>query len=220
VHPDLLPHIASWASPDFAAKLSRIISTSGVMKVTPNQVHLIADVKHEDTMHDDVKHDAEHIDPIALPIPHTHIARSSESTGNTMGKIMCIYFFMLGLVKDLRAIMNIDPKISDDEIVCKFGRTRNLKARTRAHVKTFSKLTATIQLHCHAHIDHQHLARAEDDVRKYFRANGMKLAYRTYEELVVIKPDYLETVKDLYQHIGNKYTCVNVVHVTHLAIAQ
>ena len=41
VHPDLLPHIASWASPDFAAKLSRIIRLSDAMKVRIPQAQLL-----------------------------------------------------------------------------------------------------------------------------------------------------------------------------------
>lgn len=47
----------------------------------------------------------------------------------------CVYLFTFNTVKELRESISIDEKYNDDDIVCKFGFTKDLPQRTEQHQK-------------------------------------------------------------------------------------
>ena len=120
--------------------------------------------------------------------------------------ISSIYLFTLGYVKDLRTSMNININYSDNDIVCKYGRTNDLSRRTSEHMLTFSKIdNIDIKLKCYSYIDNNYTNNAEADIKKYFKTLNMNMTYNNIEEIVVIDKDYLSIIEDLYQNIGRKY---------------
>ena len=102
--------------------------------------------------------------------------------------------------------MNININYSDNDIVCKYGRTNDLSRRTSEHMLTFSKIdNIDIKLKCYSYIDNNYTSNAEADIKKYFKTLNMNMTYNNIEEIVVIDKDYLSIIEDLYQNIGRKY---------------
>jgi hypothetical protein len=91
----------------------------------------------------------------------------SDVLKTSMSSISCIYLFTLGTVKDLRKSMNIDPKYTDDMIVCKYGNTNDLHRRTGEHKTTLGKIKkADLKLKYYSYVDTQLITKAENKLKK------------------------------------------------------
>lgn len=55
----------------------------------------------------------------------------------------CVYLLTLGYGKDLRHILNIGTKYSDDCIIAKYGMTKDLSRRIKEHTLHYKTITDT-----------------------------------------------------------------------------
>jgi hypothetical protein len=53
--------------------------------------------------------------------------------------IQCLYLLYFGKVKDMRQIFNISDDIDDDNIVCKYGRSKDLNQRLNKYTSDYKK---------------------------------------------------------------------------------
>jgi hypothetical protein len=123
----------------------------------------------------------------------------------TSGITSCIYLFSLGTVKKLRKSMMIGDEYDDMDVVYKFGRTKNLKLRTKAHIKTFSKKGADIQLVYHGQIDIQHTSKAETSINHLMQGMNISFTYQKNKELVIASKKQLAIIKEYYDTITELY---------------
>jgi hypothetical protein len=120
--------------------------------------------------------------------------------------IPCVYLFTLNTVKALRQTMSIDNKYTDNMIVCKYGFTADLPRRAGEHMKTYGSIkNADLKMKYHSYVDPMYISDAERDIRDFFTALGICFEYKTYNELVIIKPDLWKTVENQYKQISNAY---------------
>lgn len=118
----------------------------------------------------------------------------------------CVYLFTLGQVKDLRSSMKIDSKHKDDDIVAKYGYTKDLSRRASEHIATYGKIKGVdLKLKYHAYMDPQYMSQGENDIRMFMDALKINLEYEKHSELVVIPKDMMKLVDKQYQQIGNSY---------------
>jgi hypothetical protein len=67
-------------------------------------------------------------------------AKIIKSVYNTISdQIPCVYLFTLGYVKDLRESMQLGD-VYDDDIVAKYGFTKDLTRRIGEHIKKYGKI--------------------------------------------------------------------------------
>ena len=127
----------------------------------------------------------------------------------------CIYLFTLGYVKDLRESMKINNNIDDNNIICKFGLTKDLKRRTAEHEKTYSSIKGcNLYLKYYSYIDPLHLYSAESDIKKFMDTLKLNILYENKEELVTISKDMLKTVEKQYSQISKSY----IGHISELLV--
>jgi len=118
----------------------------------------------------------------------------------------CIYLLILGYVKDLRKSMNIDPKYDDEDLVSRYGFTKDLQRRINEHIATFSGIEGcNLTVKHYSYIDPQYMSAAESDVREYVTSHNMNLEYGKHEELFIIPKTQLKTILKQYQMIGKSY---------------
>lgn len=118
----------------------------------------------------------------------------------------CVYLFTLGQVKDLRSSMKIDSKHKDDDIVAKYGYTKDLARRASEHIATYGKIKGVdLKLKYHAYMDPQYMSQGENDIRMFMDALKINLEYEKHSELVVIPKDMMKLVDKQYQQIGSNY---------------
>ncbi len=123
----------------------------------------------------------------------------------TSGITSCIYLFSLGTVKKLRKSMTISDEYNDMDIVYKFGRTKNIKARTEAHIKTFSKKGADLQLVYHGQVDIQHASKAETSINHLMQGMNISFTYQKNKELVIASKKQLAIIKEYYDTVTELY---------------
>jgi hypothetical protein len=123
----------------------------------------------------------------------------------TSGITSCIYLFSLGTVKKLRKSMMIGDEYDDMDVVYKFGRTKNLKLRTKAHIKTFSKKGADIQLVYHGQIDIQHTSKAETSINHFMQGMNISFTYQKNKELIIASKKQLAIIKEYYDTVTELY---------------
>jgi hypothetical protein len=120
--------------------------------------------------------------------------------------VPCVYLFALGTVADLRKAMSIDPHYSDDDVVYKYGMTKDLVSRTQQHQADYGKISGvSLKLKYYSFIDPQYVSDAETDIRNFFNSLDMKLEYDNRSELVVVQSKHIEIVKKQYQNLSMLY---------------
>ncbi len=130
----------------------------------------------------------------------------SDVLKTSMSSISCIYLFTLGTVKDLRKSMNIDPKYTDDMIVCKYGNTNDLHRRTGEHKTTLGKIKkADLKLKYYSYVDTQLITKAENKLKKIIAPYNAELQYEQYAELFVIDNKQLKELSEHYKDIGQLF---------------
>lgn len=118
----------------------------------------------------------------------------------------CVYLFTLGMVKDLRESMKIDKKYKDDDIVAKYGHTKDLSRRTGEHLATYGKINnVDLKLKHYSYMDSQYTSQGENDIKMFMEALNIGLTYNDYVELVVIPKDLMKLVEKQYQMIAKNY---------------
>jgi hypothetical protein len=118
----------------------------------------------------------------------------------------CVYLFTLGFVKDLRESMDIDASYKDDDVVAKYGFTKDLARRTSEHIVKFSKITnVNLRLKYNSYIDPQYMSHAESDIRLFMTGLKLNHDYSNNAELVIIPKNLNKLVEKQYSMIGRYY---------------
>jgi hypothetical protein len=136
-------------------------------------------------------------------------------------QIPCVYLFTLGYVKDLRSSMQLSDVYDDDDVVAKYGFTKDLTRRTGEHVKKYGKIAnSTLRLKHHTFVDPLYLSNAETDIKSFVAALEIKLDYENEDEMVVIPQRKEKYVTQQYTLIGNKYVGHNSVLTTRIKFLE
>jgi len=119
--------------------------------------------------------------------------------------ISCVYLLSLNSVKELRDTFNISKNIPDDAIVCKYGKTDDLKRRIKEHQNNYKKLkNVELSIMCYSYVDKKLITEAENQIKNYFTSNNMKFDYENSNELVIINKEYIKNAKNTYQFVFSK----------------
>lgn len=122
--------------------------------------------------------------------------------------IPMVYFDIIGWVKDLRGSMEINEKYKDGMLVCKWGETGNGKNRLYQNNSSLGKIEgAQFSLKYYVIMSNHDTKSAEKVIKDYFKTKDCKLKYDKHTELVVIDPDELKDIKELYDEIQDTYGC-------------
>ena len=117
-----------------------------------------------------------------------------------------VYLFSIGFAKDLRKSMNIDASYNDDDVVAKYGFTKDLSRRTGEHIVKYSKIPNTnLRLKYNSYIDPQYISQAESDIRLFMSGLKLNHDYGNDEELVIIPKNLNKLVEHQYSMIGKNY---------------
>ena len=117
-----------------------------------------------------------------------------------------VYLFSIGFAKDLRKSMNIDASYNDDDVVAKYGFTKDLSRRTGEHIVKYSKIPNTnLRLKYNSYIDPQYMSQAESDIRLFMTGLKLNHDYGNDEELVIIPKNLNKLVEHQYSMIGKNY---------------
>ncbi|AAV51123.1 unknown [Acanthamoeba polyphaga mimivirus] len=88
----------------------------------------------------------------------------------TSSTLPCIYFFTIGKVKDLRKSLKISKDYDDEDIIGKYGMTKDLDRRTGEHNDTYGQLPGSdFRLTVFNFIDVQYMSQAETDLKLYMK---------------------------------------------------
>lgn len=134
----------------------------------------------------------------------TNVIKEVFKTSAT--SIPCIYLFTLGSVRELRQIMTIDKKYSDNSLVCKYGYTGDLAEITNEYSKTYGDIkNVDMKLKYCSYIDPMYISDAESDIQDFFMAINARCCYEKYGELIIISPDLSKIVEKQYKQISHFY---------------
>ena len=122
-------------------------------------------------------------------------------------KIPCVYFCIIGTVKDLRKSMNIPKNYKDEAIVSKYGRTDDLPRRCGEHEKTYGEIKGSnLSLKYFAYVNISSTSTAEASIAEYFKSLKLNFEYKNHEELVICDIKKLnKEIKNKYFEVGNAY---------------
>jgi len=135
---------------------------------------------------------------------HSNILKDFLNTETNT--LPCLYLFTLGKVKDLRESMNINNSFDDEEYVCKFGITNDLKRRTIEHEKKYLLIqNANLYLKYHSYIDPLYLYEAENELKLLVKNLNLNLIYNNSEEIIVLTKDKLKLIESQYKHLSKSY---------------
>ncbi|AEQ33027.1 hypothetical protein [Megavirus chiliensis] len=124
----------------------------------------------------------------------------------TSSTLPCIYFFTIGKVKDLRKSLKISKDYDDEDIIGKYGMTKDLDRRTGEHNDTYGQLSGSdFRLTIFNFIDVQYMSQAETDLKLYMKDTDLKFNHKKYIELAIIPKSMLKSVKKQYDLIGKSY---------------
>lgn len=119
----------------------------------------------------------------------------------------CIYLFTIGSVKELRNIMNIPSNRDDNDLVCKFGYSKDIKRRMIEHNTEYGQyLNKNITLSLHAYIDPSFNSQAEVSIKNHFKETKSLFSFKNYKELVIVNKKKIgKTIKERYENIYYRY---------------
>jgi hypothetical protein len=121
-------------------------------------------------------------------------------------KFSSVYLFSLGYVKDLKNSMELKD-MSDNDIVCKYGRTNDLSRRAGEHILNYNKINGvTLKLMLYSFIDDEYGVEAESSIKSFFSFAGSKFQYEKEDELVIIQSNKMKEVKIRYEALENEYS--------------
>uniref|UniRef100_A0A6C0EE86 Uncharacterized protein n=1 Tax=viral metagenome TaxID=1070528 RepID=A0A6C0EE86_9ZZZZ len=118
----------------------------------------------------------------------------------------CVYLTAFNTVKELKNVMNIDNKHSEDAVVYKFGLTKSFESRKNGHRSEYKKLDNFIDMKLvyYTYIDPIYISQAELEIKNLL--SEYKLEWDNHDELVVIPNNLLKIIKTIYENIGMKFS--------------
>lgn len=118
---------------------------------------------------------------LAMPSIPTECDALKSVLSKSLHPISCVYTFVLGTVAQCRETMDMNIiGFNDNDLVVKFGRTRDLIRRTKEHERTFINLS----LFRFACIDPSYNAMAENMLREFFAERTVE--YLNHREVAVL----------------------------------
>ncbi len=118
----------------------------------------------------------------------------------------CIYLFRLNTVKELRDSMNIPLKYRDEDIVYKYGMTKDLSQRSYQHQNDYGRIkNVNLTLELYSYIDPQYISEAETDIKYFFNQTELNYEYENRSEIVIIPETKMKLVKKQYNQITTLY---------------
>lgn len=123
------------------------------------------------------------------------------------GLFPSIYLFTLGTAKDLRQSMTIDPKYTDDMIVCKYGKTHNLEKRTHEYMATYKSIpNCNLTLKYYSYVDPKNITDAENSIESVMNAINAHIECKNHKRIIVLNPKVLhDTISKQYMMITKMY---------------
>jgi hypothetical protein len=116
-----------------------------------------------------------------------------------ISKTPTVYLFMIGNASEL-----LKGDYDKDDILCKYGCTKDISRRSEEHQKVFKKeFNKDIELLCFSIIEPQYIFNAESSISSYFKSD--KIEYGKHKELIVINKKHINQIKDHYRMIQNSY---------------
>ena len=110
-----------------------------------------------------------------------------------------VYLINCGKAKDL-----LGDNYSDNDLICKFGCSKDINRRLAEHDINFKKeFNTPIEVLCYSIIDPKYIFEAESCLNQYFKYNIID--YKNMKELVVINTKELNQIKIQYKMIHNSY---------------
>jgi hypothetical protein len=121
--------------------------------------------------------------------------------------ISCIYLTTLGNVKELRNILGIDNKYSDDMIVVKYGILNDFCNGVKLNVnKTFESIeNVNVMVKYYSYVDIDFMSKAELDMKKIFKLAKLNFIHEKYDELAIVSLNELDDIKKYYENIQTLY---------------
>lgn len=119
-----------------------------------------------------------------------------------------VYLFQLGTVEDLRVSMSIPDGFENNDLVVKYGYSKDLLRRTKEHVSISSYggiEGSDIRLLYSTMIDPRYLSEAETSVGLYFYECDSLFSYGKCKELAIIPKKNLQFIKKYFEILGNSY---------------
>lgn len=138
-------------------------------------------------------------------IPYESIQSLFNANANTTP---CIYLSSFGRVSDLRTTMNIPDIYNDNDVVYKFGRTKDITQRKDGHKTEYKELIeeagVTLKLVKYSFIDPLYTAQAETELKD--NLSGYLFPYKSHKEIVIIPNIALKTINSTFSNISKKYS--------------
>lgn len=119
-----------------------------------------------------------------------------------------IYLFYIGTVKQLRGVLDIPPEYADDDVVMKYGLTKDLKRRAMEHDKVYGRMGVPGMFHLkyHVYVDPFYLQYAETEIERYFKSAKWHLGHSKHTELIVVPEHMISTViHNEFKRLGATY---------------
>jgi len=125
---------------------------------------------------------------------------------NTSARSMpCIYLTSLARVKELRDIMDISENYDDNDIVYKFGLTKDFNQRKNGHKNEYKELgNIDMKLIYFSFIDPLYISQAESELKNILVDNLIE--YGKHKELVILSSKEVKTIKETYEKLALKYS--------------
>jgi len=149
--------------------------------------------------------------------PHENTKKTKDNSGccvddvretlkTITSKVSCIYLLVLGTVKELRTIMNIQTDFNDECYVIKYGKTDDLSKRLIEHKRTFKNVdNILLRLKYVACVDSQYISTAEVDIKKAIKMQKAIFRFGDMTELAIVSNEQLNELKNVYKKCGTQY---------------
>lgn len=130
-----------------------------------------------------------------------------EFSKTSVQPISCIYLLALGKVKNLREAFGINDMFRDDDVVYKYGMTKNLRRRVEQHDSILESISGVqVALKHHVHIDPLYLSAAESSIEQFFKKSAWHTNHPLHTEIVCIPNECVDTVVRFeLQRLGETY---------------
>lgn len=151
-------------------------------------------------------------DQLAADLIGTNVETVKNAFRTFVNAVPCVYLFFIGHASEcLKNDKTIKYKKND--LLCRFGMTKDILKRTSQHEKTFKEeFNKDIELVCCSIIDPKYVSKAEIDIKAYFKNNI--IAYKdsknhNHAELIVIDKKYLNSAKQYYESLQQNFVGVH-----------
>ena len=113
--------------------------------------------------------------------------------------VTIVYLFELGLVKDLRKIMNLDNSYANDSYVCVYGLTTDIEEKINEIIKSHGQINKP-KLKFISYIDAQNALEGKQIIEDYI--DVLNLCFDN--DIIILPQKLMHQTKEKYDYISNK----------------